>query len=97
MIEQKEPPRQAQSKDRDWSLPSWSKGSDFVLNVVQLQRTYEGLKADNVKLKEQVDRLQRQADEQAGELKILLSFVQTSLRTMSRPARNAPWRACLND
>jgi len=39
----------------------------------------ETLKEKNKKLEEQVSRLQRQADDQAGQLKVLMTFIQTSL------------------
>lgn len=47
---------------------------------MRLERSVETLKEDNRKLQEQVSRLQRQVDDQAGQLKVLLSFVHTSLR-----------------
>jgi hypothetical protein len=47
---------------------------------MRLERSMETLMEDNRKLQEQVSRLQRQADDQAGQLKVLLSFVHTSLR-----------------
>lgn len=63
-----------------WRLPSWKKIAEFVSNVGQLERSVETLKEQSKKLEEQVARLQRQADDQAGQLKVLMSFVQTSLR-----------------
>jgi len=45
-----------------------------------LERSVETLREDNQKLQEQVSRLQRQVDDQAGQLKVLVSFVHTSLR-----------------
>jgi chaperonin cofactor prefoldin len=64
----------------EWQLPFWKKIGEFVANVMRLERSKETLKEDNRKLQEQVSRLQRQADDQAGQLKVLLSFVPTSLR-----------------
>jgi polyhydroxyalkanoate synthesis regulator protein len=53
---------------------------EFVANVMQLERSVETLKEDNGKLQEQVSRLQRQSDDQAGQLKVPIAFVHTSLR-----------------
>jgi predicted RNase H-like nuclease (RuvC/YqgF family) len=64
----------------EWQLPSWKKIGEFVANVMRLERAVETLKEENRKLQEQVSRLQRHADDQAGQLKVLLSFVHTSLR-----------------
>jgi hypothetical protein len=47
---------------------------------MRLERSVETLREDNQKLQEQVSRLQRQVDDQAGQLKVLVSFVHTSLR-----------------
>ena len=75
------PPEQfpGQSKT-EWQLPSWKKIGEFVANVMRLERSVETLKEENRKLQDQVSRLQREADDQAGQLKVLLSFVHTSLR-----------------
>ncbi len=69
-----------QKPPRDWPLPSWSKISEFVLNVIQLERSFKSLKAQNEQLTADLAQLQRQVDEQGGQLKVLLGFVQTSLR-----------------
>jgi hypothetical protein len=75
------PPEQSPGQSKpEWQLPSWKKIGEFVANVMRLERSMETLKEDNRKLQEQVSRLQRQADDQAGQLKVLLSFVHTSLR-----------------
>lgn len=75
------PPEPAQEATRTgWPLPSWKKIAEFLSNVGQLERSVETLKEQNTKLEEQVSRLQRQADDQAGQLKVLMTFVQTSLR-----------------
>ncbi len=74
-------PEPSQKKPKtEWQFPSWKKIGEFVANVMQLERSVETLKEDNRKLQEQVSRLQRQADDQAGQLKVLLAFVHTSLR-----------------
>jgi chaperonin cofactor prefoldin len=62
-----------------WRLPSWKKIAEFVSSVGQLERSVNALEKKTKKLDEQVSRLQRQADDQAGQLKVLMTFVQTSL------------------
>ena len=47
---------------------------------MQLERSYNSLKTKNDKLSESLDKLQRQVDEQSGQLKVLLTFVQASLK-----------------
>jgi hypothetical protein len=75
------PPEPAPEMSKaELQLPSWKKIGEFVANVMRLERSVETLKEENRKLHEQVSRLQRQADDQAGQLKVLLSFVHTSLR-----------------
>jgi predicted RNase H-like nuclease (RuvC/YqgF family) len=69
-------PASDRPKAEEWKLPSWKKIGEFVANVMRLERSVETLKEENRKLEEQVSRLQRQA----GQLKVLLSFVHTSLR-----------------
>jgi hypothetical protein len=60
-------------------LPSPKKWGEFVLSAIQIQRTVESLKADNAKLTDEVRRLQRQIDEQAGQLKTIQTFIQSSV------------------
>lgn len=75
------PPEKVPGQSKtEWQLPSWKKIGEFVANVMRLERSVETLKEDNRKLHEQVSRLQSQVDDQAGQLKVLLSFVHTSLR-----------------
>ncbi len=52
----------------------------ILVNIMQLERSVEVLKEQNKQLNTQVLALQRQVDEQSGELKVLVSFVHTSLR-----------------
>ena len=61
-------------------MPSWGKIGEFVLSVVQIQRSVETLEKQNARLRDEIERLQRQVDEQGGQLRVLLAFVQTSLR-----------------
>jgi chaperonin cofactor prefoldin len=45
-----------------------------------LERSVDALKDRTKSLEAEVQRLQRQVDEQAGELKVLVTFVHSSLR-----------------
>ena len=47
---------------------------------MHLRRSVNTLNEQNKRLEEQIAQLQRQVDEQGGEIKILIEFVQTSLR-----------------
>lgn len=75
-----EPKSEAADNKKEISLPSWKKIGEFLLNVLQLERSVTRLQRENKALDERLLALQRQVDEQAGELKILVGFVQTSLR-----------------
>jgi predicted RNase H-like nuclease (RuvC/YqgF family) len=70
----------SQPKGPRFPLPSWNKLGEFLVNIMQLGRSVEVLKEQNKQLNTQVLALQRQVDEQSGELKALVSFVHTSLR-----------------
>jgi chaperonin cofactor prefoldin len=63
---------------KDW-LPSTKKIGAFVLAVFDLKRSVDTLKKQNEQLQSDVYRLQRQVDEQAGQLKTLQQFIQTSV------------------
>ena len=75
-------PGTSQPKGPRFPLPSWNKLGEFLvnINIMQLERSVEALKEQNKQLNSQVLSLQRQVDEQSGELKVLVSFVHTSLR-----------------
>ncbi len=60
-------------------LPSAKKFGEFVLADFQMQRSLETLKSQSKQLQDEVSRLQRQVDEQAGQLKSIQSFVQTAV------------------
>lgn len=60
-------------------MPSPKKVGEFILGVVQLQRSVDSLKKQNEQLTEEIRRLQRQVDEQAGQLKSIQSFIQTAV------------------
>jgi hypothetical protein len=62
------------------TLPSLRKLGKFLANVLTLERSVDALKDRAKSLEPEVQRLQRQVDEQAGELKVLVTFVHSSLR-----------------
>jgi len=75
-------------------LPSWGRIGDFVLNVLRLEGAVESLKKENVELDRRVLALQRQVDEQAGQLRILSEFVNKALEeSVKRRAEEAAVRA----
>jgi FtsZ-binding cell division protein ZapB len=69
-----EPP----DKKGSW-LPSPKKMGEFILATIQIQRSVETLKKENEKLTNEIKRLQRQVDEQAGQLKTIQTFIQSSV------------------
>lgn len=60
-------------------FPSWKSVIEFLPTMADLRRAVDGLKESNKSLREDVTRSQRQVDEQAGQLKVPLGFVQNSL------------------
>ncbi|MCI0467893.1 MAG: hypothetical protein L0Y57_12950 [Beijerinckiaceae bacterium] len=68
------------SKGKGPSLPSVRKIGEFLANVLTLERSVDALKDRTKSLEAEVQRPQRQVDEQAGELKVLVTFVHSSLR-----------------
>lgn len=73
-------PQREPSKGKGLSLPSLRKLGEFLANVLTLERSVDALKDRTKALESEVRRLQRQVDEQAGELKVLVTFVHSSLR-----------------
>lgn len=72
--------RRETSKSKGLSLPSLRKIGEFLGNVLTLERSVDALKDRTKSLEAEVQRLQRQVDEPAGELKVLITFVHSSLR-----------------
>ena len=68
------------NRGKGLSLPSLQKIGEFLANVWTLERSVDTLKDRTKSLEAEVQRLQRQVDEQAGELKVLVTFVHSSLR-----------------
>ena len=58
---------------------SWKKIGEFITNTIRLERDVSGLKDKIKKLELQTNSMQRQLDEQTGQLKQLSSFVHTAL------------------
>jgi hypothetical protein len=61
----------------EWLTPR--RAFDFARNVMKLEQSVEALKADKADLETKLLALQRQIDEQAGQQKILLSFIGKAL------------------
>jgi energy-converting hydrogenase A subunit M len=76
--ERANPPPTIQRKD--WVFATWKAISEFVADVLHLKRSVATLTEQHKKLDAEITRLQRQVDEQGGQLKVLVDFVQTSLR-----------------
>ncbi len=76
---QNEAPQQPETETDQWKFPSLRRIGDFVSNVLQLERNIASLKEDNKRLREELKAIQRQVNEQEGQLKVLLTFVQTAL------------------
>jgi hypothetical protein len=68
------------SKSKGLTLPSLRKLGEFLANVLTLERSVDALKDRTKSLEAEVHRLQRQVDEQSGELKVPVTFVHSSLR-----------------
>ncbi len=66
-------------KTRDKDIISWRRVGEFIRNILRLERSVEALKKENTELDKRVRTLQRQVDEQAGQLKVLLDFVNKAL------------------
>jgi predicted nuclease with TOPRIM domain len=61
-------------------LPTFRKIGEFLANILTLERSVDALQDRTKSLEAEMQRLQRQVDEQAGELKVLVTFVHSSLR-----------------
>jgi chaperonin cofactor prefoldin len=66
-------------KDLKDEIPSWRRIGEFVRNVLRLERSVEALKKENGELNQRVGALQRQVDGHAGQLKVLVDFVNKAL------------------
>lgn len=88
------PPHQSGSAGEEkWPAPSWRKVAEFVTGVFQLQRSVDQLKKDNERLRSEVSRLQRLTDEHTGQLKIMMTLLETTVNERAvRTAENAAAR-----
>ena len=70
-----------QSPPTEWeqNLPSWRRVGEFIRNILRLERSVESLRVENKELDQRVAALQRQVDEQSGQLKVLLDFINKAL------------------
>jgi hypothetical protein len=75
-----EPPANEAAEERGWELPSWKRIGEFLANVLRLERSIETLKTQNTLLQQDLLRLQRQVDDQAGQLKIISQLMDTTLK-----------------
>jgi hypothetical protein len=75
-----EPPASEAAEERAWELPSWKRIGEFLANVLRLERSIETLKTQNTLLQQDLLRLQRQVDDQAGQLKIIGQLMDTTLK-----------------
>src|ERR1700704_2485461 len=71
------PPAPPKARDKD--LLTWRRVGELIRNILRLERSVEALKKENKELDQRVGTLQRQVDEQAGQLKVLLDFVNKAL------------------
>jgi len=66
-------------KQLEQDLPSWRRIGEFIRNILRLERSVEALKKENSELDQRVAALQRQVDEQAGQSKVILDFINKAL------------------
>ncbi|WOJ90633.1 hypothetical protein RZS28_04900 [Methylocapsa polymorpha] len=64
----------------EWPYPDWNRMGQFVFNVVSLKRSVARLREPNNEAQDKAPILQGQADDQAGQLKVRLTFALVSLR-----------------
>ena len=69
----------AQSEGHGQEILSWRRFAEFIRNVLRLERSVEALKKENAELDQRIGALQRQFDEQTGQLRVLLDFVNKAL------------------
>jgi predicted RNase H-like nuclease (RuvC/YqgF family) len=72
-----DPPAPLEKSEQD--LLSWRRFGEFIRNVLRLERSVEALKKENGELDQRIKALQRQFDEQTGQLKVLADFVNKAL------------------
>jgi hypothetical protein len=63
---------------REKGVP-WSRIGEFLKNVLRIERSVEGLRNENKFLRERLETMQRQLDQQTGQLLVLSEFVTKAL------------------
>jgi hypothetical protein len=75
-------------------FPSAKTVSQFVIDVFRLQRTAADLREKNQELQQQLLRLQRPVDEQAGQIAVIRGFIGSAVNeTAARSGEQAAIRA----
>ncbi len=69
----------AKSERLEEEILSWRRFGEFIRNILRLERSVEALKKENAELDRRFAALQRQFDEQTGQLTVLLEFVNKAL------------------
>ena len=64
---------------KGWPLPSWKKIGEFVVATFQMQRAIASLKESNKHLEAQVESLKRQVDGHSGQLKTIMTFIDSAI------------------
>ena len=64
---------------KSWQFPSWNKIGEFVVATFQMQRAIASLKESNKKLEAQVESLKREVDGHAGQLKTIMTFIDSAI------------------
>jgi len=57
----------------------WRRAADFLKNIIRLERSYVRLEARNKELTARIDELQRAVDEHNGQLKAILSTMNSAI------------------
>lgn len=88
-----EPPESGPPRGGSW-FPSPKTVGTFVLDVFRMQRTVAELRQKNSDLQQHLLRLQRQVDEQAGQIAIIRDFIGRSVNeTAARSGERAAMQA----
>ncbi len=69
----------ARSEAHEGEILSWKRFGEFIRNILRLERSVDALKRENADLDQRLAALQRQFDEQTGQLSVLVEFVNKAL------------------
>lgn len=75
-IEGEEPPKGTEGEGKEWKFPSLRRLGEFFARLLQLETTVGSLKEENRQIRKDLNSIQRQLDEQGGQLKVLAEFVR---------------------